>query len=200
MRSIVQATEQGTIAATVQGVISDRADAPGLAFAKRRGLPCHIINSERHTKESFDSTLFAILSEMGAEVIALAGFMRIVGAVLVKHYEGHILNIHPSLLPAYKGLNTHQRVLDDQQSEHGCSVHFVNQDLDGGAVVMQARIIVNKNDTAATLADRVLHYEHLIYPQSLALLCAGRLQLQGKQCLLDGHPLLKPLEPYKKSE
>ena len=198
MSAILKAVEDGALTAEIAGVISDRVDAAGLEIAERHGAPCYVVDAHRYpTQQTFETALLEVLkSRVDAEVVALAGFMRIVGAEIIARYAGRILNIHPSLLPAYKGLNTHQRVLDNRQSEHGCSVHFVNRELDAGAVVMQARVAVRENDTAATLAERVLHYEHLIYPQCLALLCAGRLCLQNERCLLDGRPLLKPLQPY----
>ena len=201
MHAILKAIAGGQIAAQCVAVVSSRADAAGLAIAENFGVPCYVVNTQQQLSSSaLDSALLDILAtKVGAEVIALAGFMHILGAEIVNRYYGCMLNIHPALLPHYKGLNTHQRVLDDQQSEHGCSVHFVSKDVDAGAIIMQARITVNKNDTTSTLAQRVLHYEHLIYPQSLALLCADRLSVQGRQCLLDGHPLLEPLQPYNNS-
>ena len=197
MRSLLQAIKGKRINAVCCAVVSSRADAKGLAIARQFGAPGRVVNvKDYQTSQEFNAALFTVLREVGAEIIALAGFMHKLEGDLVKHYAGRMLNIHPSLLPDYKGLRTHERALKDGRNRHGCSVHFVNEKLDGGAVIMQASVSVSEDDTAEKLARRVLLYEHLIYPQSLALLCAGRLSLEGERCLLGGRALNEPLLPY----
>ena len=197
MRSILEAIKDKRINAVCCAVVSSRADAEGLEIARQFGAPRRVVNVKGYqSNQAFNAALFAVLREVGAELIALAGFMHRLESDLVKRYAGRMLNIHPSLLPDHKGLHTHERALKEGRGRHGCSVHFVNEKLDDGAVIMQASVAVREDDTAKKLAQRVLRYEHLIYPQSLALLCAGRLSLKGKRGLLDGRVLHEPLLPY----
>lgn len=140
-------------------------------------------------REAFDSALIELIDAFNPKLVVLAGFMRILSADFVRHYEGRLLNIHPSLLPKYKGMHTHQRALDAGDSEHGCSVHFVTEELDGGPLVVQAVVPVESDDSAQTLAQRVHTQEHRIYPLAVRWFAEGRLILGDQGALLDGQLL-----------
>jgi phosphoribosylglycinamide formyltransferase-1 len=144
-------------------------------------------------RESFDQALMELIDSYQPDLVVLAGFMRILTAAFVEYYLGRMLNIHPSLLPAYKGVHTHQRALEEGAQQHGASVHFVTAELDAGAVILQAAVPVFTDDTAETLAARVLVEEHKIYPQVVAWFCTGRLDYQDGAAYLDGQRLLEPL-------
>lgn len=148
-------------------VLSNRADAGGLAKAQARGIPTAVVDHRGSDRAGFEERLHAALLASGAEVLALAGFMRILTPGFIARWRGRMLNIHPSLLPLYPGLHTHQRALDAGDREAGCSVHLVTEELDGGPVLGQARVRVRPGDTAETLAARVLREEHRLYPQVL---------------------------------
>ena len=141
----------------------------------------------------FEAALAEAIERSGAELVVLAGFMRILSAPFVERYTGRLLNIHPSLLPRYKGLGTHRRVLHAGEREHGASVHFVTAELDGGPVICQARVPVRVEDTEQSLAARVVLEEHRIYPLAIGLIAAGRLKLQGTAVMLDGQVLKAPI-------
>ena len=149
-------------------VASDRPEAPGLRWAAERAVPTFTLTSSRFDKAMFEAALDDALRRAGAEAIALAGYMRLLSSAFVAHWQGRIVNIHPSLLPKYKGLDTHARALAAGDAEHGCSVHVVTEELDAGAVLGQARVPVLAGDTADTLAARVLAEEHRLYPRVLA--------------------------------
>ncbi|MDX1606904.1 MAG: formyltransferase family protein, partial [Candidatus Competibacterales bacterium] len=138
--------------------------------------------------------LRAAIDPLAPDLVVLAGFMRVLGAGLVEHYRGRLLNIHPSLLPAYRGLDTHARVLAAGERWHGASVHFVTPELDGGPVIAQARVPVRADDTPDSLAARVLVREHRLYPRVIAWFCSGRIGLSGDRVLFDGRPLTAPLQ------
>ena len=171
-------------------MISNRADAPGLQRAKNAGIDTRVLD---HTafegREAFDAALIEIIDTFNPHLVVLAGFMRILSADFVRHYQGRLLNIHPSLLPKYKGLHTHQRALEAQDREHGCSVHFVTEELDGGPLVVQAVIPVESEDTPSSLAQRVHAQEHRIYPLAVRWFAEGRLSLNEQGALLDGQLL-----------
>ncbi len=172
------------------GVISNKADAYGLERAARAGIPTRVIRHQDFTdRESFDRRLMAEIDSFAPALVVLAGFMRILSAAFVTHYAGRVLNIHPSLLPAYRGTHTHERVLEAGEKEHGVSVHFVTEELDGGPVVLQAVVPVLAGDTRDALAARVAQQEHRIYPQAVRLFAAGRLRMQGNEAWLDGERL-----------
>jgi phosphoribosylglycinamide formyltransferase-1 len=175
MMALVEAARDETYPAEIVCVMSNRADAKGLDFATANGIPTRVIDHKAHaTREDFEAAIDAYLRSMGAEIIALAGFMRVLSAGFIAGWQGRMINIHPSLLPAYKGLHTHERALADGASVHGCSVHLVTPELDGGPVLMQAEAPVFDGDTPDSLAARVLIEEHKLYPRALAIL-AGRL-------------------------
>jgi phosphoribosylglycinamide formyltransferase-1 len=175
MMALVEAARDPAFPAEIACVVSNRADARGLDFAAAHGIPAKVIDHKAYgTREAFEAALDGYLRSMQAEVIALAGFMRMLTAGFIAGWEGRMINIHPSLLPAYKGLHTHERALADGAKRHGCSVHLVTPELDGGPVLMQAEVPVLPGDTPESLAARVLIEEHKLYPRALAML-AGRL-------------------------
>jgi phosphoribosylglycinamide formyltransferase-1 len=168
MISIVEATEDKNLPITVAAVISNRPDAAGINYAKKRGIATAIIDHKEFTsRELFDQALALEIDKYAPELIVLAGFMRILTTEFVEHFAGKLINIHPSLLPKFKGLNTHQRAIDAGVKEHGASVHFVTAELDDGPVVLQARVPLLADDTASTLANRVLEQEHSLYPEAI---------------------------------
>jgi len=165
----------------VSAVISNRADAPGLELAAARGVRTAVVEHRRHaTREQFDAALAAEIDRFAPRLVALAGFMRVLTAGFVARYRDRLLNIHPSLLPAFAGLDTHERALAAGVKVHGCTVHFVTAELDHGPIVIQAAVPVRPGDDAAALAARVLTQEHVIYPR------AARWFLEGRLSLADG--------------
>ncbi len=172
--AIAQASRDGRLDASIELVLSDRGDAAGLAAAAARGLATAVIDRAKFaTREAFESALAAAIDRSGAELVLLAGFMRILSAPFAHRYAGRLLNIHPSLLPKYKGLDTHRRALEAGEREHGASVHFVTGELDGGPVICQGRIAVRAGDSPQSLAARVLAVEHRLYPRMAIRLVAG---------------------------
>jgi phosphoribosylglycinamide formyltransferase 1 len=193
MIAIAHACRAGSIAARVAVVISDRADAPGLASATELGIGTAVLQPQAGGSAGFERSLAAALQKHQPDVIALAGFMRILSGRFVDHYLGRMFNIHPSLLPAYRGLHTHRRVLEAGDTEHGASVHFVTAELDGGPVVLQSRVAVEPGDTEAALSARVQATEHIIYPRVLAWCAQRRLAWREGAAWLDGRRLQAPL-------
>ncbi|MEN0106116.1 MAG: phosphoribosylglycinamide formyltransferase [Pseudomonas sp.] len=185
LQALIDDTRGSASNARICAVISNRSDAFGLERAKAAGIPTHVLE---HTgfadRESFDVALMALIDSCQPQLVLLAGFMRILSGAFVRHYEGRLLNIHPSLLPKYKGLHTHQRALDAGDSEHGCSVHFVTEELDGGPLVVQAVVPVRLDDTAQSLANRVHAQEHRIYPLAVRWFADGDLQLGSEGAML----------------
>lgn len=174
----------------IRAVISNRADAYGLERARQAGIEtCFLDHKAYADRESFDAALIQAIDGFDADLVLLAGFMRILSADFVRHYQGRLLNIHPSLLPKYKGLHTHQRALEAGDVEHGCSVHFVTEELDGGPLVVQAAIPVESDDTPETLAQRVHVQEHVIYPLAMRWFAEGRVRLGEHGAMLDGELL-----------
>ena len=174
----------------IAAVIANRAEAYGLERARQAGIATAVIDHRLHPdRESFDAALAAAIDAQGADLVVLAGFMRILTPGFVRRYQGRLLNIHPSLLPRHKGLHTHQRALDAGDAWHGCSVHFVTEELDGGPVVLQSRVAVLPDDTAESLATRVHAAEHLLYPVAVRLYAEGRLRLGTTGAELDGQAL-----------
>ena len=190
LQALIDSDDVKASPATLRAVISNRADAPGLQRAKNAGIDTRVLD---HTafegREAFDAALIEIIDTFNPHLVVLAGFMRILSADFVRHYQGRLLNIHPSLLPKYKGLHTHQRALEAQDREHGCSVHFVTEELDGGPLVGQAVIPVESEDTPSSLAQRVHAQEHRIYPLAVRWFAEGRLSLDEQGALLDGQLL-----------
>ncbi|AOE87045.1 phosphoribosylglycinamide formyltransferase [Pseudomonas sp. TCU-HL1] len=176
--------------ARIRAVISNRADAFGLERAKQAGIDTQVLDHKAYAdREAFDAALIETIDAYSPRLVVLAGFMRILTPGFVRHYQGRLLNIHPSLLPKHKGLHTHQRALEAGDSEHGCSVHFVTEELDGGPLVVQALIPVESDDSPESLAQRVHVQEHRIYPLAMRWFAEGRLRLGPNGAELDGQAL-----------
>lgn len=174
----------------IVAVLSNRPDAYGLERARRAGIHTLVLDHKDYAdRESFDRAMISSLDALQPDLLILAGFMRILTAEFVSHFQGRLLNIHPSLLPKYKGLHTHERALEAGDSEHGATVHFVTEELDGGPLVVQARVSVSPGDTPESLAERVQHQEHVLYPLTMNLFASGRLRLIDGRACLDNKPL-----------
>ncbi len=190
LQALIDNTQAGDNPARISAVISNRADAYGLQRAQAAGIETRVLDHKAFEgREAFDAALMELIDGFNPQLVVLAGFMRILSGDFVRHYQGRLLNIHPSLLPKYKGLHTHQRALQDGERDHGCSVHFVTEELDGGPLVVQAVIPVELDDTPETLAQRVHTQEHRIYPLAVRWFAEGRLRLGDQGALLDGQPL-----------
>lgn len=197
MQSIVKAAELGQIAGDVCCVLSNKPQAAGLRFAKTNGIATECINHKNYTsRENFDKALIETLDQYKPDLIVLAGFMRILTPVFIGHYAGKILNIHPSLLPKYPGLDTHERALDAKDTRHGASVHFVTADLDAGPVIIQTIIDIEDDDTPDSLATKVLAGEHVIYPLAIEWILNGEIQTDNKQCFYLCSVIVKPAQWY----
>jgi phosphoribosylglycinamide formyltransferase 1 len=186
--AIINAARAGQLPAEIRAVISNEPGAPGIARARTAGIPTHVIDHrDFDSRERFDQALMQRIDAYQPRLVALAGFMRILGKTFIDHYTGRLLNIHPSLLPAFPGLNTHARALQNGVERHGASVHFVTRDVDGGPVIIQAAVPVVPGDDPDTLAERVLNEEHRIYPLAIRWFLEGRLSIGGNErVLLDG--------------
>ncbi|MCU1716750.1 phosphoribosylglycinamide formyltransferase [Pseudomonas sp. 5P_3.1_Bac2] len=190
LQALIDGIQAGTIPARISAVLCNRADAYGLQRAQAAGIASQVLDHKDFDgREAFDAALMQAIDAYEPHLVVLAGFMRILTPDFVRHYHGRLLNIHPSLLPKYKGLNTHQRALDAGDSEHGCSVHFVTEELDGGPLVVQSRIAVQTDDSATSLAQRVHAQEHVIYPLAVTWFAADRLRLSAQGAMLDGQLL-----------
>ena len=194
LRAIDARIAAGELPARILAVLSDREDAAALAWAAERGLATGAVPQRQYAdRAAFDAALGNAIAGYAPALVVLAGFMRILGSPLVERFAGRMLNIHPSLLPKYPGLHTHRRVLEAGDAEHGASVHFVTTELDGGPVVLQARVPVLPGDDEAMLAQRVLVQEHRIYPLAIRWFAEGRLRVDGGVVRFDGRPLAAPL-------
>jgi len=186
MMALVQAARAADYPAEIASVISSAPDAPGLAWAKAQGLTaCAIDHKAFPSREAFDAAVHAALTDAGVELIALAGFMRIQSAGFVAQWEGRQLNVHPSLLPLFKGLHPHRQALAAGVRISGCTVHFVTPEMDSGPIVAQAAVPVLDGDTTDSLAARVLTAEHRLYPHALALVASGRARIEGNRVQID---------------
>ena len=194
LQAIIAAVAQDTLPVDIRAVISNRPDATGLQAATQAGIATAIVDHTRYKdRQAFDQALQARIDHYQPKLVILAGFMRILSTDFVAHYRGRLLNIHPSLLPDFPGLDTHQRALDAGCKVHGASVHFVTADVDGGPVVLQARVPVHARDAADSLAARVLEQEHQLYPLAIRWFAEHRLALsENGQALLDGAILTEP--------
>ncbi len=190
LQAIIDACKDGYINGEVVAVISNKADVYGLIRAEQAGISHAVLSHKDHdSRESYDQALVSKINSFSPDLVVLAGFMRILTADFVQTYSGKLLNIHPSLLPKYQGLNTHQRAIDAKDNEHGVSVHFVTEELDGGPVILQAKVPVFSEDSADDLASRVHQQEHRIYPLVVKWFCENRLSMQNEQAVLDGNIL-----------
>ena len=198
MTALVEAARAPGYPAEIAAIISSAPEAPGLAWARARGLPARAIDHKAYaSREAFDAAMHAALIDAGVDLVALAGFMRIQSAGFVTQWQGRQLNIHPALLPLFKGLHPHRQALDAGVKVSGCTVHFVTPEMDSGPIVAQAAVPVLDGDTPERLADRVLAAEHRLYPHALALVASGRARIEGNRVRIDaaGHPdgfLLSP--------
>lgn len=194
LKAILESTKLVDLIEVI-AVISNNPEASGLLFAKERQIPTLVLDHRLFsTRTQFDEQLVRVLDELNPDLIVLAGFMRILTNTFTDHYTGKILNIHPSLLPKFKGLNTHERAIESGEVEHGVSIHFVTSELDGGPILSQAKLTVNPNETPSSLATRVLQLEHQLYPATLSYMSQHQLSLKDSQIHKDGVILHYPLQ------
>jgi phosphoribosylglycinamide formyltransferase 1 len=195
MRAIIEQSRSPDAPYSVCKVFSDKADAAGLEAARVLGVPAQVLTADKQAdRAAYDRALVDAIRGCSPSLIVLAGFMRILSAPFVAAFAGRILNIHPSLLPKYPGLHTHRRALEARETEHGATVHFVTEQLDGGPPVIQARVAVAAGDDEASLAARVQVLEHRIYPLAVRWFCEGRLRYDSGRAWLDGQPLTRPVQ------
>lgn len=194
LQALIDAQHAGRLHSEIRAVISDKKDARGLERARRAGIPALHIDPQAYAdREAYDSAVAALIDRYGAGLVVLAGYMRILSNAFIEHFNGRIINIHPSLLPKFKGLHTHRRVLAAEDRAHGATVHFVTADLDSGPPVFQYRIAVGPDDTEATLSARVHVGEYIILCDAVARFATGRLYLADGAVMLDGAPLEAPM-------
>ena len=186
MQAILDAITDQQLPAKVVAVISNKPEAYGLQRAASANVETRVLEYKGFAdRDAYDQQLQLLIDSYHPDLVILAGFMRILSDAFVTHYSGRMLNIHPSLLPKYKGLNTHQRVIDAGDEQHGCTVHFVTPELDSGPIVLQSSIPVHSSDTATTLAQRVHQQEHVIYPQAIRMIAEGQLKLSDSNTTLE---------------
>ena len=187
LQALIDAIEAGRLDARIEVVLSNKAEAYGLTRAREHGIRTELLNhKDFSTREAFDAAAVALLQERGVELVALAGFMRLLSPVFVKAYSNRILNIHPALLPSFPGLHVQQKAVEHGARFSGCTVHFVNEECDEGPIIIQAVVPVFCDDTAATLAARILEQEHRIYPRAIQLYAEGRLRVVGRRVVIEG--------------
>lgn len=192
LQALIDAQLNQSIVIDIVHVISNRPGVAGLERAEKAGIPTTVLDHKAFADRlQFDQALIKVIDNSQADLVVLAGFMRILTPEFVRHFQGKMLNIHPSLLPKYPGLHTHQRALDAGDKQHGVTVHFVTEELDGGPPVIQASVPVNADDTADSLARKVQKQEHIIYPMAVAWFAEGRLNMENETAFLDGEPLAK---------
>jgi phosphoribosylglycinamide formyltransferase-1 len=190
LQALIDGQLDQTLPIRIQSVISNKADAYGLERAKQAGINTDVLDHKAfESREAFDQAMIKIIDQYQPELVVLAGFMRILTPEFTRHYLGKMINIHPSLLPKYQGLHTHKRAIEAGDDIHGCSVHFVTEELDGGPVAMQAIVPIKPEDTPETLAARVLTQEHIIFPETVKLFAEGRLTMGEETAILDGEAL-----------
>jgi phosphoribosylglycinamide formyltransferase 1 len=198
LQALIDAAQAGQLGARIVTVVSNRGAARGLERARAAGIEAlHLGAARGQERADYDAALAELLAPLEPDLIVLAGFMRILGPKLVELYEGRMLNLHPSLLPKYPGLDTHRRVIDAADKWHGATVHFVTDELDGGPAIIQYRLPVLAGDTPDSLAQRVHKGEHLILPRAVSWFAAGRLRLAGGSVMLDGRALDAPVSVYE---
>ena len=194
MTALIQAAKQPSYPAIIELVLSNRADAAGLSGAQAAGITTAVVDHASYgsERERFEQAVQEVLDRRSIDLICLAGFMRLLTPSFVSRWQGRMLNIHPALLPAFKGLDTHRRALAAGVKIHGASVHFVVAEMDSGPILAQGAVAVHEDDNEETLAARVLEVEHRIYPMALALLAAGRVQMIDRRCVIGGCTALQP--------
>ncbi|AMO47787.1 phosphoribosylglycinamide formyltransferase-1 [Kosakonia oryzendophytica] len=187
LQAIIDACEQKKINGTLRAVFSNKADAFGLERAREATIPAHALTADQFaSRDAFDRELMLEIDAYAPDLVVLAGYMRILSPAFVSHYAGRLLNIHPSLLPKYPGLHTHRQVLENGDEEHGTTVHFVTDELDGGPVILQAKVPVFDGDTEEEITARVQAQEHAIYPLVVSWFVEGRLKMENNAAWLDG--------------
>lgn len=190
LQAIIDACKQKKINATIRAVFSNKADAFGLERARDAGIAAHVLTADLFaSREAFDRELMQEIDAYAPDLVVLAGYMRILSPAFVEHFAGRLLNIHPSLLPKYPGLHTHRQALENGDTEHGTSVHFVTDELDGGPVILQAKVPVFAGDTEEDITARVQTQEHAIYPLVVSWFIEGRLTMRDNSAWLDDLPL-----------
>ena len=196
LQAVMDAIDAGQINGRIEAVLSNKAEAFGLERATKAGIPALILkHTDFESRESFDQAMIEKIDQHKPDLIVLAGFMRILSAEFVRHYQGRMFNIHPSLLPKYKGLHTHQRAIEAGDLEHGCTVHFVTEELDGGPLAVQGKVSIDADDSAESLQQKVHRLEHQIYPLAVEWFCADRLKWTKDGVELDGK--LLPSQGYQ---
>lgn len=199
LQAIIDACKQKKINGTIRAVFSNKADAFGLERARQESIPAHALKASQFAgREAFDRELVHEIDAYAPDVVVLAGYMRILSPAFVEHFAGRLLNIHPSLLPKYPGLHTHRQVLENGDEEHGTSVHFVTDELDGGPVILQAKVPVFDGDNEDDVTERVQTQEHAIYPLVVSWFVDGRLEMRDGAAWLDGVKL--PPQGYAAEE
>ena len=195
LQSIIDAIENGQVNARISAVISNNADAYGLIRAQHHGLESKVVDHRKfESRAEFDQTLLETVASFQPDFIVLAGFMRILGSAFIQAYRNRILNIHPSILPEYKGLNTHQRAMDNLESEHGVSIHIVTNDLDDGPILLRGRYPIEKEDTLADLQTKGHKLEHQMFPKLLEWICNHDLEIMDETIFFKQLPLKEPIE------
>jgi len=194
LQAILDQAASGEWPVDIAAVISNRPGVQGLERARRAGVPALELDHKNYPdRPEFEAALIELIDRQQPDLVILAGFMRVLTPGFTEHYRGRLLNIHPSLLPKFRGLHTHERALAAGETEHGATIHFVTAELDGGPIIVQARVPVLPDDDPDTLAARVLAQEHRLYPQAIRWFAEGRLKLEGEQVWFDGKPLGEPL-------
>ena len=195
LQAFIDEVAAGQLELDLSVVLSNRPDAAGLERARNANITVECVRHQDYAQRTlYDAALVEMLDRYQPDMIILAGFMRILTDTFVNHFSGRVLNIHPSLLPKFPGLDTHQRAIDDGEECHGSTVHFVTAELDGGPAIMQGRVPVMPDDSATTLAARVLAVEHRIYPEAVRLFAAGRIECREGAAWLDGKRLSEPVQ------
>lgn len=198
LQAIIDAVKADQLPVTIAAVISDRPQAYGIKRAEQARLPVHVIDYKSFPgREYFDAALLQAIDAYKPDLLVLAGFMRILTDNFVNHYAGRMINIHPSLLPKYQGLQTHQRAIDDGETEHGASVHYVTPELDGGPVIIQASVPILRRDTSHTLAQRVHQVEHQIYPLAIKWIATGQVTFRNGEVYYDGKPITEAQRTHR---
>ena len=194
LQAIIDQAVSGELPVEIVAVISNRPGVAGLERARQANIPTLELDHNSYPdRPEFEMALMALIDRQQPDLVILAGFMRVLTAGFTDHYRGRLFNIHPSLLPKFRGLHTHERAIAAGETEHGATIHFVTAELDGGPIIVQARVPVLPNDDSDTLAARVLVQEHCLYPQAIRWFAEGRLTLEGERVWFDGEPLAKPL-------
>ncbi|CAI1091733.1 Phosphoribosylglycinamide formyltransferase [Serratia fonticola] len=190
LQALIDACQQGRIAATIVAVFSNNAQAYGLQRAEEAGIAAQALDAKDFAdREAFDAALAQAIDQYQPDLVVLAGYMRILSNAFVQHYAGRMLNIHPSLLPKYPGLHTHRQAIDNGDAEHGTSVHFVTEQLDGGPVILQAKVPIFPDDEEDEVIERVQTQEHTLYPLVVSWFIEGRLAMRDNAAWLDGERL-----------